>query len=300
MKHLDEKTYFEKYRQDYFTAPAFDLINILADDREQKSEVIRALSEMENVKLEIQRLSLGDYQVDSRVIVERKTLKDFAISIIDGRLFMQMIRLANSDFKSVLILEGTTGDTVELGIAREAMQGALITVSLILGIPVLRAKDSAETAKLIVYMARQLESITRGGVHRPGYRPKDKRKKQLFILQGLPGVGPERAGRLLDQFGSVEGVISAGSDELQSVYGIGKNVADKIRWAVNEEMKPYEEDKTFAFESEGRKISPCPFLSKRGINTPFDQEGHRFGKLRGGATVKMTTEQIMALTRGDK
>lgn len=215
------------------------LIHILADDREPEGEVIRSLAEMENVAVEIKRLSLGDYRIDKRVIVERKTLKDFAVSIVDGRLFRQMIRLAGSTLTGVLILEGTADDTTELGITREAMQGALITVSLILGIPVLRAKDSAETAKLIVFMARQVESVARGGVYRQGYRPKNKRKKQLFILQGLPGVGPERAGRLLDRFGSVEGVISAGSDELKSVNGIGKNVADKIKWAVSEEMKPY-------------------------------------------------------------
>ena len=214
-------------------------INIIADDREQKSEVIPSLSGIENVSLEIRRLPLGDYQVDNRVIVERKTLKDFALSIIDGRLFRQMIRLANSTFSGVLILEGTIGDTADLGITREAMQGALITVSLILGIPALRAKDSAETAKLIIYIARQLKSMAKGGVYRQGYRPKDKRKKQLFILQGLPGIGPERAGRLLDKFGSVAAVISASSDELKAVYGIGKNVADKIKWAVSEEMKAY-------------------------------------------------------------
>ena len=215
------------------------LINIIADDREQKSEVIKLLAGIENVTLEIRRLSIGDYQIDKRVIVERKTLKDFAISIIDGRLFKQMIRLANSKFTGVLILEGTGKEITESGVTREAMQGALITVSLILGIPVLRAKDSAETAKLITYTARQIESIARGGVHRYGYRPKDKRKRQIFILQGLPGVGPERADRLLDKFGSVEGVISASSDEMQTVYGIGKNVADKIKWAVSEGMKPY-------------------------------------------------------------
>ncbi len=232
---------------------------------------------MENVKLEIQRLSVGDYQVDNRVIVERKTLKDFAISIIDGRLFKQMIRLANSTFTGVLILEGTAGDTAELGVTREAMQGALITVSLILGIPVLRAKDAAETAKLIVYMARQMESIARGGVHRQGYRPKDKRKKQLFILQGLPGVGPERAGRLLDKFGSVEGVISAGSDELQSVYGIGKNVADKIKWAVSEEMKPYGNEITSAFESPRWKNLPNPSFSRGGLTLLLTVNGAHSG-----------------------
>jgi ERCC4-type nuclease len=214
-------------------------INIIADDREHKSEVIKSLMGIENVEVCIQRLAIGDYQVDNRVIVERKTLKDFAISIVDGRLFKQMIRLANSKSEGVLILEGTASDTVEIGVAREAMQGALITVSLILGIPVLRSKDPLETARLIVYIARQLKSIAGGGVQRHGYRPKNKRKRQLFILQGLPRIGPEKAGRLLDSFGSIKAAISASSSELQSVDGIGKSIADKIRWAVGEQESPY-------------------------------------------------------------
>ena len=214
-------------------------INIIADDRECKSDVIMSLSEIENVDISIQRLSVGDYQIDNRLIVERKTLKDFAVSIIDGRLFKQMICLANSNSDGVLILEGTSRDMVEIGITREAMQGALITVSLILGIPVLRSKDPSETAKLIVYIGRQIESIAIGGLQRHGYRPKSKRKRQLFILQGLPGVGPERAGRLLEKFSSVEGVVCASSNELQTVDGIGKSIADKIKWAVGEQIQPF-------------------------------------------------------------
>jgi ERCC4-type nuclease len=209
-------------------------IHIIADDREHKSEVIQSLLQIENVDLTIQRLFIGDYHIDNRLIVERKTLKDFAISIIDGRLFKQMIRLANSKSESVLILEGTAGNIADLGMTREAMQGALITVSLILGIPVLRSKDPSETARLMVYIARQIESIARGGFQRHGYKPKNNRKRQLFILQGLPGVGPERAERLLARFGSVEAVISASSSQLQSVDGVGKNIANKIRWSVSE------------------------------------------------------------------
>ena len=214
-------------------------IHIIADDRECKSEVIDSLSQIEDVKVSIQRLSMGDYQVDNRLIVERKTLKDFAVSIIDGRLFKQMLCLANSNSKATLIIEGTASDTAELGMTRESIQGALITVSLILGIPVLRSKDPSETAKLMVYIGRQIESMAMGGVQRHGYRPKNKRKRQLFILQGLPGVGPERAGRLLDHFGSVEAAISATSSELQSVDSFGKGVADKIRWVVSEQSQPF-------------------------------------------------------------
>ena len=214
-------------------------INIIADDREHKSEVIKSLMGIENVEVCIRRLSMGDYQVEKRLTVERKTLKDFAVSIIDGRLFKQMLCMANSNSKAVLILEGTVSDTAEIGMTRAAMQGALITVSLILGISVLRSKDPFETARLIVYIGRQIESMAGGGMQRHGYRPKTKRKRQLFILQGLPGVGPEKAERLLAMFGSVEAAISASSSELQAVDGIGKSIADKIKLAVSEEMKPY-------------------------------------------------------------
>jgi len=230
-------------------------INITADDREHKSEVIKSLMGIENVEVCIRRLSIGDYQIGSRVIVERKTLKDFAISIIDGRLFKQMIRLANSKSEGVLILEGAVCDTVQIGMTRAAMQGALITVSLILGIPVLRSKDPCETAGLIVYIGRQIESMATGGVHRHGYRPKSKRKRQLFILQGLAGVGPERAGRLLNSFGSVEAAISASSNELQSVDGIGKSIADKIKLAVSERVSPYFSRPFYSKHSSAEELS---------------------------------------------
>jgi len=210
--------------------------HIIADDREQKSQVIKFLAGIENVNVEIRRLSIGDYQVDNRLIIERKTLRDFAVSIIDGRLFKQMIRLANSTFTGVLILEGKISEVVELGVTRAAMQGALITVSMLLGIPVLRAIDAAETSKLLVFMAGQINHLANDGIQRHGYRPKNKRKRQLFILQGLPGIGHERAVRLLDTFGSVERVISASSEELQVIEGIGKKIADNIRWVVGEQI----------------------------------------------------------------
>jgi len=214
-------------------------IVVTADDREQKSGVLKFLSEMDVVHVEIRRLSLGDYIADNRVLFERKTLVDLAVSIIDGRLFKQAVKLANSKHKSVLILEGTGKDLNEIGIQREAVQGALITISLILGIPVLRSMSPRETALLILYAARQMKLIAKGTFQRQGYRPKGKRKRQLYILQGLPGVGRQRAEFLLDAFGSVEGVITASSEELQSVSGIGKSIAGKIRWIVSEQIGSY-------------------------------------------------------------
>jgi ERCC4-type nuclease len=214
-------------------------ISIIADDRERNAEVIQFLTEMINVSVNVNRLVVGDYLVDNRLLFERKALQDFASSLIDGRLFRQMTRLAGSKHKGVLILEGTGKDISKTGVRREALQGALITISLVLGIPILRSRSPSESAHLILYAAQQINYFARGGLPRWGSRPKGKRKRQLFILQGLPGVGSERAARLLAKFGSVQAVVSASWEELQTVEGIGKHIAEQIKWMVNESTQTY-------------------------------------------------------------
>jgi ERCC4-type nuclease len=123
--------------------------------------------------------------------------------------------------------------------SREAIQGALISITLILGLPLLRARDAEESARLMVYAGRQMQTLITEGVPRAGARPKSKRHIQLHILQGLPGVGPVRARRLLEKYGSISVALSATVDELAQLPGIGKGIADKIRWAVNEPPPGY-------------------------------------------------------------
>ncbi|MDQ6969113.1 MAG: helix-hairpin-helix domain-containing protein [Mariprofundus sp.] len=67
-----------------------------------------------------------------------------------------------------------------------------------------------------------------------------ERKTQLHILQGIPGVGPERACTLLDKFGSVEAVLTASMEELLAIKGIGKQSVDAIHWAVHEPEIEYD------------------------------------------------------------
>ncbi|HDH08524.1 MAG TPA: nuclease, partial [Gammaproteobacteria bacterium] len=70
--------------------------------------------------------------------------------------------------------------------------------------------------------------------------PRGKRRLQIHILQGFPGVGPRRAARLLDRFGTLDGILNAEVEELCKVRGIGLSVARGIHWAVREEEPHYE------------------------------------------------------------
>jgi ERCC4-type nuclease len=203
------------------------LTHVLADDRERNAGVIEALRANPTVTVRVARLTLGDYVVGDRLVVERKAWPDFACSVVDGRLFRQAQRLAASGRTALCILEGAGGSDV--GVSREALQGALTTLMLIFGIPVLRAQDAAETARLIVYAADQLERFAAGRDGRPGWRPRTMSRRQRYILTGLPGIGSERADRLLTVFGSVERVMTATAAELRGVAGIGPKTATAIR-----------------------------------------------------------------------
>jgi ERCC4-type nuclease len=218
--------------------PPADPVLVTADDREPET-VLAALRDLPGVQVTIQRLKMGDYQVDGRLLVERKTLPDFALSIVDGRLFTQATRLTAAKIPAALLLEGSAADLAATGVRREALQGALVSLALVFDLPILRSQNPEETARIMLYAATQMRAAATGGLTRPGRRPKGKLRTQLRILQGLPGIGPERAQRLLDAFGNVEAVLKADTEALQDISGIGAKTAQAIRWAVSEAAEPY-------------------------------------------------------------
>lgn len=217
------------------------LIQVIVDDRETNRAVLETLRGLSETDVTVRRLELGDYELDGRLLFERKTLPDLAASIKDGRLFQQACRLASSRQCKALILEGTFRDMPAGAMRREAIQGALIHLTLFLGIPILRSTGPEESARLMIYAARQFASITRPTSPRfiRGKRPRGKVKTQLHILQALPGIGAESARHLLDAFGSVEAVFHASVEDLMSTPGVGSSRARSIRWAVGENMVLY-------------------------------------------------------------
>jgi len=69
-----------------------------------------------------------------------------------------------------------------------------------------------------------------------GNQVNDEQIKE-FIVASLPGVDAVRARSLLRHFGSVLRVFTATIEELESVEGIGRKTAEKIRRILDEEYK---------------------------------------------------------------
>jgi ERCC4-type nuclease len=208
------------------------LAHIVADDRERASGIVDRLREIPDVEVRIEHLSIGDFVVSEQIVFERKRADDFAASLIDGRLFSQAARLVKQPLRSACILEGDMEDWTRLGVRREALQGALITLSLIFDLPVFRSIDPGETARLLVYASRQFSRLHRA---EPAYSRVGKGKRlktrRLRLLQSLPGVGPDRARNLLEHFGGVRACLLATADQLIEVPGIGPKTAGAI-WEI--------------------------------------------------------------------
>ncbi len=202
-------------------------IEISYDDREHADILLYILSCHTDIHLIKKHLKLGDYQINNWLI-ERKTLPDLVLSLCSGRLFSQISRLSESSYNTALLIEGSSHDIATYDITREALIGAICSISLNFNMPILRSLSQAESAKILYFCATQLNSRETGTIS-SGRKPKRQKNRQLFILQSLPQVGPKLAKRLLTHFDSIEAVFTASVKELTKVEGIGQEKARRIR-----------------------------------------------------------------------
>jgi len=205
---------------------------VRADDRERASGAFARLTASGRVDLRVERRATGDYAFGP-VGIERKSATDFALSIIDGRLFWQAARLTGSYARPVVIVEALPAGLPVQGVPVRAIEGAIVSLAAVFGLPVVPTDGPAGTARAIEFAAAQTARREGVAYARPGWRPRGRRARQMYALQGLPRVGPVRAHRLLERFGSVRAVVMATATDLMEVPEIGRVVARAIVESVS-------------------------------------------------------------------
>ena len=211
-------------------------MHVVVDHRERASEVHRRLLQDPEVEVRVGRLYVGDYVVDGAVKVERKTFDDFQVSIVDGRLFHQANRLCRGPGQGTFILEGSRSHR-RVGLGREQLQGALLVLCLVFGVPVLRSRGPDETVWLLKAISRQSRRRLAKGLASRQSNPRDANARRIHMLASCPGVGPDRAHRLLAHFGSLARVFAASRSELLMVPGVGDKTARALREFLAHELE---------------------------------------------------------------
>jgi Fanconi anemia group M protein len=213
-----------------------DTVTVVADQRETKSNVVREL-DTSDIEVELETLDVGDYVLSDRVAVERKSVQDFIDTLTGGRsLFDQMGDLSSSYARPLLILEGEREALYSTGVHKNAVRGALASVVVDYGVPVLFTSDEDETAETLGLVARREQEDRDREARVHGEKSSATLpEQQEYVVSSIADVGPVTARALLEEFGTVEDVMVAEEDELQNAEGVGEKIAQRIREVVASE-----------------------------------------------------------------
>ena len=216
---------------------------ICVDSREaanKNGKKIVALLDELGVQTVITKLDFGDYLIGEDVAVERKTVFDFANTLTQRFLFDQIFRMKEAYPRSLLLIEGYMGLLRKFRrISSESLCGALFALTQA-GIPLVPTIDPKDTATFLVTSAKQLNKDKAiQPIIRHRIKTEDLRARQLFVVAGLPNIGPTLGENVLTHFKTVRAVFCATREKLLEVKGIGLQRADTVLKVLD---TPYEEE----------------------------------------------------------
>jgi ERCC4-type nuclease len=200
-------------------------VPIVVDDRERRCGLHDAIAAFGR-EVTVARLDVGDVVVGRRIVIERKTVADFAASVAERRIFDQAYALRGACDRPILVIEGA--ETAEIArLAPEMLRGVIASLFVGYGIPVLRTRSPQDTAGWVnLFAEREDRRLARRAEF---VRRDDARRTAIDVLSAIPGVGPRRARCLLKAVGPPAVVLASDESALREVVGIGPETASKIR-----------------------------------------------------------------------
>ena len=236
-------------------------IVIDSNEPEWVDDIIRAAVSKEFTKEDVvikrQRLQVADYIVGN-VPVERKTVKDWYASVIDGRLENQLYELSanfpmsflliipqSSSFKNDLfsVLHSTYRDKNK-AFRRQLQFLKMFTSVMVTG--VFKRSPTGKRGIVVTHvlpeedmMGDYIVSLLKYQVSDVGFRvPKlfikrnDEINLTATMLTAIPGVGVHRATIIANEFGTIENLLKASPDQLSKIAGVGPLTAARVMEAL--------------------------------------------------------------------
>ena len=177
------------------------LLHVIVDNREQ--ELMALLDKKKDIiTYESKQLDIADIVISEDIAIERKEGFDFIASIMDNRLFEQMLRLKDTYADPILILEGLNDQVFEnTGMNIKSIYGALSFVSYKLGISVIPTRNIEDTVIVIERIAhREQVKDSTLILSRKAPNQLSKKERRSFIIEGLVDIGPKKASTLIEKF----------------------------------------------------------------------------------------------------
>lgn len=176
--------------------------SIIIDKREPAS-IVGFLEEL-GVEVTKQQLTVGDYVISDKLIVERKATSDFWQSLVSQRLFDQVKRLTDTYEQVVFILEGIFVSPE----MRTAVYGAMSYMILRHAVQFIPTENHQTTAILLDRLCSWVQEDHKDPIlARTAPKRMTLEDEQNYLIQGLLGVGNKTAKALLEALGSPEKIF---------------------------------------------------------------------------------------------
>jgi ERCC4-type nuclease len=205
-----------------------------ADNRETR--VIKEL-QLLDVPFSIKTMEVGDFEIENRLIIERKTISDLASSIKDGRYDDQKLRLLSQPLKVVYIFEGqlnfTDSEDVQ-GVSHNALVSVLLLSQLRDNIAVIKTRDLKETALAVRDLMDRSDRWQECKVFRTplvkSKRSSNFNDQDVFrsMLSQVPGLGPTKASIVAEMYPNMSMITLDIDLESNLASKIGKKTAKTL------------------------------------------------------------------------
>lgn len=225
------------------------LIKIDYRETELQSKLclILAKTSKTNINIKSENLPIGDiiiYDENTEkelIIIERKTLKDLASSIRDGRYAEQSFRLDQCNVHNHNIIYLIEGDLTryvpyKTNVDKNALISSMVSINYFKGFSIYRTFDTLETAEWLVQLAYKLNKTDKLSYYNGGnesqltqYTDVSKRVKKdnvtpenisVIMLSQIPGVSINVATIIINQFGNIKNLISSLETNADALSGI--------------------------------------------------------------------------------
>lgn len=208
-------------------------MKILIDSREPPTVVNKIKKHFIDANIEVRELPCGDVWIDEDVIIERKTIGDLLASIADNRIFNQANDMRQISEWCYIIIEGQLiwYDSKIIGTDWHfrSVQGALLQVQE-LGVGVVHCDNANDFCKTVEWLAnRNRDKATTIPPRKYGLPITTDEK----IISALPGIGLERASKLLREYGSCIAVIEC---LLNNDCDLPSGIGEKTRQATKKAL----------------------------------------------------------------
>ncbi len=181
-------------------------------------------------------LPVGDFFIlgeEKNIILERMTPSNYVQKVASRQMIDQILKLVSvENAEPRLLIEGSLAMIKKFAKKwnMSSIMGNLISIMEGWRIPIIFVPTSYWTTVYLERLHHRLNGTKASKLYPLRVKPKkmSMNEKIRCVVEGIEGIGPGTADKLMKHFMTIDNFADAGIEQLQQVEGIGKKTAEKI------------------------------------------------------------------------